>query len=146
MHVKRSYRFASVRRGPDPFSPSTWFGRAHPLADVARDRCRAEGHHLPRRGACGACWERAVRDDERFAVECSLPRELSGDAGVVDEVAVDRACRGEVVRLTRLELWVAVARLRDRGLTARRIASRLGRDSSVVGQVLAGLAGQEVAA
>lgn len=39
----------------------------HPLWDAARARCDAAGHPRLGRvnGVCGACWEAAIRDDER---------------------------------------------------------------------------------
>jgi hypothetical protein len=155
MQVNRRYRFAS-----DPeveglsavsglvvgrcVSPSLWFVPSHPLARVAAARCRAAGHEAAgRRGvvACGACWERAIRDDERFVVECDLPREVTVDPLYVDEVAVERACAGDVsVTLSRYEVWAAVARLQAQGLNVGEIAARLRRDKTVVRRILAGLA------
>jgi ParB family chromosome partitioning protein len=44
------------------------FGKTHPLAPVAADLCAEAGHAPKRRiggGACGACWEQAIRSDER---------------------------------------------------------------------------------
>lgn len=86
------------------------------------------------------CWEQTVRDDERFAVECDLPREIRVDPLDVDEVAVERACAGEPVTLSRFEVWAAVALLREQGLNAGQIAGRLRRDIAVVRRILAGLA------
>jgi hypothetical protein len=146
MQVKHSYRFAPGRPLPNPLSPVTWFARPHPLAELAQERCAGSGHPLLRLGACGACWEQVVRDDERFVVECGLPRELTVDPSDVDEVAVNRACTGEAVRLTRYEVWAAVDGLRDRGLSTGQIAARLGRDDTVVRRILAGLAARGVAA
>jgi len=55
---------AALERGWEPphFTPR------HPLAGRASQLCDARGHNLRRRVgnvACGQCWERAVRDDER---------------------------------------------------------------------------------
>jgi hypothetical protein len=72
--------------------------------------------------ACGQCWERAVRDDERVVVEFGLSRELVRDPLLVDEVAVELACRGERVALTPVERRVAVARLAGRGVSRTRVA------------------------
>lgn len=44
---------------------------------------------------------------------------------IVDEIAVERACNGEPIALTRTELLVAVHKLTDRGLGSREIAARL---------------------
>lgn len=44
----------------------------------------------------------------------------------VDPIAVERACAGDRVRLTRAERRTAVATLHGRGLTARTISTRLG--------------------
>jgi hypothetical protein len=105
------------------------FSLRHPLAGVARRRCDDEhglaGNALIGGVACGECWERAIRDDERVAVEHELPRELAVDAALVDEIAVDRACRGERIRLTGIERAVAAARLTASGLSARAVAGRL---------------------
>ena len=95
---------------PDPSSttahrlPRAWkaphLGPSHPLAEVAARHCF---EHTGQRGngvgkvACGACWERAIRDDERVVVEHDLPRDLVPDPTYVDEIAVDLACRGEQV-------------------------------------------------
>ena len=146
MQAKRSYRFASGQSERDPFSPATWFARSHPLAAVALERCVDAGHRAARPGACGACWEHVIRDDERFVVECGLPRELTVDPGYVDEIAVERACMGDPVTLTRSEVWAAVERLRGRGLCGGQIARRLHRDGIVVRRILAALAAREVAA
>ncbi|GAA3293134.1 hypothetical protein Dvina_43585 [Dactylosporangium vinaceum] len=107
------------------FTTTVHFGPGHPLADVARRHCDAHRPPLARIVACGACWELAIRDDERFAVECGLPRELTPDPNYVDEIAVDLACRGERVELTRAEFTAAVVRLHGRGMTPSAISKRL---------------------
>jgi hypothetical protein len=100
------------------------FGPGHPLAEVATRHCN---HPAPLLGgvACGACWELAVRDDERLVVECGLPREIEPDPEYVDEIAVDLACRGERVELTPAEFRVAVRRLAARRLFPIEVARRL---------------------
>jgi hypothetical protein len=108
---------------------------SHPLAGVARRRCR--GLH-PRTAAavsvaCGDCWERAIRDDERVVVLFGLPREIEPDPAYVDVVAVERAVAGHKPRLTPLEEAKAVAILLRRGWSDTRIAEWLGiRASRVV--------------
>ena len=106
-------------------SGTVHLGAAHPLAEVATGHC--SGHRAPLLGgvACGACWERAIRDDERVVIEFGLPRELDADTSAVDEIAVERACDGDDVRLTEPERAAAIHVLRDRGLTLREIADRL---------------------
>jgi hypothetical protein len=101
-----------------------YLGPAHPLADVAAQHC---DHAVPRLGsvACGACWELAIRDDERVAVLYDLPRELAPDPTHVDEVAVELACRGERVDLTPVERAEAARRLAGKGLSTWQIAKRL---------------------
>lgn len=49
------------RRAPSHFT------RAHPLARRASQTCNAAGHPRPGRygGACGGCWESAIRSDEK---------------------------------------------------------------------------------
>lgn len=118
-------RGADVRPLRSPMSVAVHFGPAHVLADVAARNCAP--HHSPLIGgdACGACWERAVRDDERFAVEFDLPRELVADPDDVDEIAVALACQGEDVALTAAEFAAAVARMRCWRLGPIEIARRL---------------------
>jgi hypothetical protein len=122
------------------------FAPGHPLARLARERCLASRHRLTWQAACGACWERVIRDDERFVVECGLDRALVADPGLVDEVAVERACAGERVRLTREELRAAVVVLRARGWSCPRIAARLGRDDTSVRRILAAIDARGAAA
>jgi len=106
-----------------------YLGPLHPLADVARNRCRAEHpkttHRLGGIG-CGRCWERVIRADERVVVELGLPPELAVDPHLVDHVAVERACAGDPVRLTKAERRAAVGRLLASGLTSAQAAGRLG--------------------
>jgi hypothetical protein len=105
------------------------FGRRHPLATVARQVCVRSGHQSARLGvgvvACGACWERVLRDDERVVVLFDLPRELERDPLLVDDIAVERACRGESVPLTAVERAAAVERLVAAGLSPTAISRRL---------------------
>ena len=160
MQVNRRYLFASGREVEnfpavsrpvvaESLSPSSWFRHSHPLASVAAELCTLAGHPAAVRRdviACGSCWERAIRADERFVSECGLPGEVTADAVGVDEIAVERACAGDrSVVLTRHEVWAAVERLRQRGLTGGQIATRLRRDHAVVRQILAGLAEQKTA-
>jgi hypothetical protein len=110
---------------PSAPSPSVHFGPGHVLASAAARNCAAHRSPFSRLVACGACWEQAIRDDERFAVECGLPRELTADPDYVDEIAVELACRGERVELTRPEFTAAVLRLHSRGMTPGGISKRL---------------------
>jgi hypothetical protein len=101
---------------------------SHPVAEPARRRCR-ELH--PRTAAavavaCGECWERAIRDDERAVVLFGLPREIEPDPEYVDEVAVERAVAGHRPRLTPVEQSLAVAVLLRRGWSDNRIGEWLG--------------------
>jgi hypothetical protein len=89
--------------------------------------------------ACGACWERAIRDDERVAVLFGLPRVVDIDAAYVDVIAVERACAGERLRLTDTERRAAVMALVDRGYSVTRIARRLRMSNASVAKVLADL-------
>jgi len=101
------------------------FGPEHPLAEVAARHCLTHDVDLGSEVACGECWERAIRDDERIVVECGLPREIVPDPTYVDEIAVSLACRGERVALTTVEFAVAVHRLTAKGLSAVEIARLL---------------------
>jgi len=119
--------------------PAPYFSRVHPLADVAARHCEK---HTGRRGAdigriaCGPCWELAIRDDERFAVRCGLPREIEPDPDYIDEIAVELACRGERVALTKAEFAAAAKRLQAKGLPPTRIAMRLHTSYGAVQAVL----------
>jgi hypothetical protein len=127
MRTKQPGGWATKRR-----SRTTYFGSGHPLADVAAAHCST--HLALRLGdvACGACWERAVRDDERLVVECGLPREIEADPEYVDAVAVDRACRGERVPLTRADFRAAVARLHQCGVPLSRVSRLLNSSYAAV--------------
>ena len=147
MHANPRYPHASGQpRTCDPHTAARHFGDGHPLARLARERCQSVGHRRSWRGACGRCWEQVVRDDERFVVECGLPRAFVPDPLYVDEIAVDRACAGEEVSLTRVELAAAVGRLWARGLCCGQIAHRLGRDYRIVRRVLNRMSTSGVAA
>jgi hypothetical protein len=61
--------------------------------------------------ACGACWERAIRDDERVVVEFGLSRDVEMDPLYVDEIAVEKALHGEPVSLTSVERAVVLNHL-----------------------------------
>lgn len=136
---ERGHRFAPSDDAPLPGGRESHFGLGHPLADVARSRClplhglscRRVGHV-----ACGACWERVIRDDERCAVLYGLPRAIEVDPEYVDEIAVERACAGERQRLTPAERSAAVRLLADRGYTAQRIARRLRLETAQVHALL----------
>lgn len=103
-------------------------GPEHPVASVARQLCR-ELHPqvISAVGgvACGRCWEQAIRADERAVVLFGLPREIEPDPTYVDQVAVERACAGEQVRLTRVERATAVAELAARGWSRARVSTHL---------------------
>ena len=120
-------------------------GPGHALADVASSHC--VDHRKPLIGgvACGACWERAIRDDEQFAVEEQLPRQMQSDPTYIDHVAVDRACAGERLPLTRAELASAIQRLRNDGNSLKDTASRLQISERIVASLArAGRVGQSV--
>ena len=148
MHVNRREQPTPppLSKPRNPAALGKHFGPRHPLAAGARRRCVEQCHTPPGRAVCGRCWEQAIRDDERFAVECGLPREVVADRTLVDEIALDRACAGERVRLTRSELRAAVARLAATGLCCSQIAGRLGRNHTTVSRILSVLTAQEVAA
>jgi DNA-binding NarL/FixJ family response regulator len=86
--------------------------------------------------ACGACWEQAIRDDERFAVQHELPRQLQADPDLLDDVAISRASHGDPVHLTNAERREAVRRLRSSGLTITQIATRLRMSNTGVAREL----------
>jgi hypothetical protein len=104
----------------------------HPLATVAARHCVDHSSPLIGGVACGNCWERAIRDDEWFAAENDLPRDLRPDPQLVDEVAVERAMRGHPVALTRTERQVAIARLFAKGRRPVEIAAVLRTNRSTI--------------
>jgi len=115
------------------------FASGHPLARVARTHCELE-HAVPasaRLGkvACAQCWEFVIRTDERVAVEFDLPPLTGDDASVVDEIAVERAVRGEHVQLTRVEKAEAVARMAAAGRSHVEVAMRLRMNMCEVGKL-----------
>jgi len=117
------------------------FAAAHPLAEVVRRRCRELDHSaLPGRHVgpvgCGQCWEAAIRADERFVVEYDLDDAAPVPADDLDEIALERAMRGERVPLTEYERTIAIHRLRAAGLTVHQIAKRLHVGAARVGAVL----------
>ncbi len=116
-------------------SAAAHFGPGHVLADVAARNCTSHRPSAASVGPCGVCWEKAIRDDERFAVEYDLPREVTADPTYVDEIAVDLACAGEPVQLTAAEFAAAVTRLRARRLCPTQIARRLHRSYGAVARV-----------
>lgn len=90
---------------------------------------------------CPARRHGTVNDYRRYGCRCPAARELMRArwrAGrlrrrttapaepFVDEIAVERACAGDPVRLTRAERRAAVAALDRYGYTARVIGGRLG--------------------
>ena len=108
----------------------TYFSAAHPLAEAARHRCRQLDHrtdpnHCVGPVACGECWEAAIRADERFVVENDLDDAEPVPADDLDEIALEKAMRGQRVRLTGPERTAAITRLTETGLTVHQIARRL---------------------
>jgi hypothetical protein len=138
---------------PDPvvFEPDnaasrrcSYLSRTHPLASVAAQHCawRAGRSHLDDVGgvACGACGERAIRDDEPSVAEFGLPRELTPHPGYGDEIAAEFPCRGERRPLTAVERAEAVRRVSAAGVGPGAIGGRLGLSDESVRGILAGLA------
>ena len=75
--------------------------RTHPLAEIAAGHCTGHLGSLRPAGigdvAGGACWERAIRDDERVAVEFGLPRQHATDPMHVDDLLAGLAEAIELV-------------------------------------------------
>lgn len=115
-------RTRSVCAGHDYFSRS-------PLAKVVRARCvslHPAGTPVIGGTGCGPCWEYVIRADERIAIEFALP-DVDWDeaAAYIDEIAVERACRGEQVTLTRPERKAAIERLARSGYGISAVARLL---------------------
>ncbi len=111
----------------------------HPLSTIATRRCRAAHpgkFDKSRWNACDTCWEQSIRDDERVVITFDLPRELEEDTDLIDDIAVERACRGEQVTLTPTERMVAVRSLLKRGYTPTLIRTRLRINVSAYRSVL----------
>jgi len=120
----------STTHAPARRARPLYFGPSHPLAQIARRHCRT--HHTepqPTRQvgqvACGACWEHAIRTDERFAVECDLDEEPAVPADHIDEIAVAYAVTGRPVTLTKAEREAAIRLLGDRQVPVKRISRLL---------------------
>lgn len=80
----------------DGGSQATWqwqpehFSDEHPLAGAAKQRCDGQGHGPRRRlggVACGACWEQAIRQNER-AVVADMTADVHAITGATDMVGV----------------------------------------------------------
>lgn len=116
--------------GSRPHRRQAHFEPAHPLAEIARRRCRELGHHNEFKRAvglvaCGECWEAVIRADERIVVECDLDDAEPVPADDIDEIAVELAMRGQHVVLSAAEQATAIRRLHDAGLTVHQTAARL---------------------
>jgi hypothetical protein len=129
---------------PAPAAPGTrtwpYFNARHPQARPAWIRCRSlhAGSQVKRVGgvACGACWEHAIRTDERFVIECGLQDAPAVPADDIDEVAVARAVAGHRVLLTDAERAAVVRLLAARDLPPARIAELLHTNIRTVARVL----------
>lgn len=88
---------------------------------------------------CDLCWD-GERAYQRAAKRRHRAAAKARDRALVDEIAVERACRGERVRLTRRERVEAVRRLAAQGATPGVIAERLRMNGVRVHQVLEGAA------
>lgn len=64
---------------------------------------------------------------------------------LIDEIAVEQACNGRRVHLTRAERLAAVATLTERGYSERQISELLGRPARTVARDKAALRGQDAA-
>lgn len=128
-------------------SGASQLSSTHPVAVAAARLCAEHLGSQPGRigrVACGACWEQAIRADERVAVWFDLPSVPPVPAPeLVDEIAVEVAAAGvRPVSLTRAERLAAVALLLSRGLNVSEIGKRLRLNGStaaaLVAQVRAG--------
>ena len=116
-----------------------YMSHEHPLARVAAGHCTEHAAPLVGGVACGVCWERAIRDDERFVLEFGVDREAVAEPDLVDVIAVERACAGERLPLTEAELSAAIRRLRRSGWSRTAIAERLDVPERIVARETAGL-------
>jgi hypothetical protein len=107
-------------------------GSTHPLARVATGHCQDHSEPLLGGVACGRCWERAIRDDEHFATQNELPRELLTDPDLIDEIAVSRAVAGHRVTLTIPERCLAIGQLYEAGASTTEISRTLRADHTSI--------------
>lgn len=100
---------------------------SHPVAGVAARLCRERHAHEPSFAdvACFDCWSEAVSGDKEVATECGLPANCSQNPNLVDEVIVERVCRGEDAEVTPVEWRLIHKVMAGRGLTRNQIAHRL---------------------
>lgn len=94
---------------------SAWFTPSHPLA--ASIACEHGDRRTLIGGACGQCWEAAIRADERGELQVTP---------VYDEALVLRVLSGERLPMQRADRLEALRRLHAEGLSDSQIASRLG--------------------
>lgn len=124
--------------------PSTgrncYFGPSHPVAEAARQMCRSQHGEAGRTTtggvACAPCWEAAIRADERWVIETGDAPAEDGATEVLDDIAIERAIRGDQVRLTPAERAEAARRMLAAGLTATTVGHRLNASASWVAEVL----------
>ena len=71
--VRDAKQLARERAGTADVTRVTgWhLGKTHPLADTVRALCDHTGARRLGGQGCGACWEQAIRDDERARLEAS---------------------------------------------------------------------------
>jgi hypothetical protein len=125
-----------------------YLGPGHPVAGPARRLCRdhlgAAGPGMIGQTACGACWEQAIRADERVVVQFDVSSVApAADPGFVDAVAVEVAAGGRRwVRLTEAERRAAVALMLARGLTPTQIGDRLRLNGATVAALITTVHGE----
>ena len=83
-------------------------------------------------------WDDDTIDDPNAKPYASAPVDI-------DEIAVEQACNGRRVNLTRAERLAAVATLTERGYSEKQISELLGRPARTVARDKAALRGQDAA-
>ncbi|MFC7245165.1 hypothetical protein ACFQO7_22035 [Catellatospora aurea] len=111
----------AIASAPADEPGAAWLTYANPLAPVAARHCAGHVHHDPADLlggiACESAWAKALTDDLLIALECDLPLIVEADPTYIDEIAVERAVRGEELELTELEraeVKRRLAEVRDR--------------------------------
>lgn len=101
-------------------------------SDTNRRRAKHLNWHPP------IAWDDDTIDDPNAKPYASAPVDI-------DEIAVEQACNGRRVHLTRAERLAAVARLTGRGYSEKQISELLGRPARSVARDKAALRGQDAA-
>lgn len=128
--------------------------RGEPLCEPCRDAQRTYNRDYARAARQLAAWrarqaetkrrwDAAHREQLNKARRAREARLLDEARSAVDDIAIERACAGEPMRLTHAERLEAVRILHSRGLLRTHIAQRLRLNGQTVNSLLAALSDDE---